>query len=863
MKERPYDHQAVEAKWQEKWSREGIFNVGEDAGRKKYYCLEMFPYPSGRIHMGHVRNYAIGDVVARFQAMRGFNVLHPMGWDAFGMPAENAAIERQIHPAVWTRDNIAYMKGQLMKLGLSYDWRREVTTCDPGYYRWNQWIFLKMYERGLAYKKKSPVNWCDKCQTVLANEQVEDGACWRCGGTVSLRDLEGWFFKITAYAEELLEGCDKLKEGWPERVLTMQRNWIGKSLGARIDFPFTDREGKLAVFTTRQDTVYGATFLSLAPEHPLALELCRGKALEKEALAFIERCRKADRAARTAGDISKEGFNTGAHCLNPVTKEKIPVWLANFVLMDYGTGAVMAVPAHDQRDFDFAVKYHLPIRQVVRDPEGKIREKEMQAAFEEDGFLVNSGQFDGLSSAEAREKIVLFLEKKKIGGKAVNYRLRDWGISRQRYWGTPIPIIYCPKCGTVPVPYEDLPVILPEDITFEWEGGSPLAKRAAYHQAKCPQCKGPGRRDTDTMDTFVDSSWYFIKYASMPEDGKVPFDRRKAEYWMAVDQYIGGIEHAILHLMYSRFFTKVLRDLELIGVDEPFARLLTQGMVCKETQRCPEHGWLLPEDVVDGKCRTCSAPAEIGRTEKMSKSKKNLVDPESLIREYGADTARLFSLFAAPPEKDLEWSDEGVEGAYRFLKRVWRLVHRWAPEMRGARDAPGALSPEVAELRKAAHRTVKKVTQDIADRFHFNTAISALMEMVNAAGRVEALAGPADRRAVREALRTMLVLLAPFAPHMAEELWEELGEAGFVSSQPWPGWSEELIAEETVVVVVQVNGKVRGRLTVPAGMGQADVIRLAVEDPQVRKHLQGRTPAKTLYVPGRLVSLVTGPESGA
>ncbi len=828
MKEQPYDHQAVERTWQEKWEAADLFSVAEDSSRPKYYCLEMFPYPSGKIHMGHVRNYAIGDVVARYHFMKGHNVLHPMGWDAFGMPAENAAIERHVHPAVWTRDNISHMKRQLKKLGLSYDWKREVATCEPEYYRWNQWFFIKMYEQGLAYRKKLSVNWCEKCQTVLANEQVEDGACWRCGQTVIPKEMEGWFFRITAYADELLAGCDQLSGNWPESVLVQQRNWIGRSEGAEIDFPFTDREGTLTVFTTRQDTLYGVTFMSMAPEHPLAAELCRGKAQESEVLAFIERCRKEDRITRASGNTAKEGIFTGAHCLNPVTKEKIPIFLANFVLMEYGTGAVMAVPAHDQRDFEFAQKFNLPIRLVIDDPRNSLKEKELERAWEEYGVLVNSGQFDGLPSAEAREKIVLFLEQKGNGRRAVNYRLRDWGISRQRYWGTPIPMIHCPSCGVVPVPEDQLPVLLPADVTFAGEGGSPLARHPSFGETTCPTCGGKARRDTDTMDTFVDSSWYYIRYTSVPMDDRAPFERDRMSYWMPVDQYIGGVEHAILHLMYSRFFTRVLRDLGLLDFDEPFPKLLAQGMVIK-----------------DGA--------------KMSKSKGNVVDPDYLIERYGADTARLFTLFAAPPEKGLEWSDEGVEGASRFLKRVWRLVHRWAPEVRGAafdESAINGLSPELLAVRKMTHRTIKRVTGDIAERFQFNTAIAALMELVNVMTPLERVESPAERAALREALRSLIILLTPFAPHLSEELWNVLGEVGFVSRQAWPTWSEGLIREETVTVVVQVNGKVRGRLEVAAGISEEEVYLTALADTQVGKHLEGKRPVKRVYVPGRLLNLV-------
>ncbi len=861
MQERSYDHALVEEKWQKAWEAGSVFRVSEDSAREAYYCLEMFPYPSGRIHMGHVRNYAIGDVVARFQRMNGRNVLHPMGWDAFGMPAENAAIERRIHPAVWTRDNIAYMGTQLRRLGLSYDWSRELTTCDPEYYRWNQWFFLKMLERGLAYRKKAPVNWCGKCQTILANEQVEEGNCWRCGQEVVLRDIDGWFFRTTAYAEELLGGCDRLQGRWPESVLVQQRNWIGRSEGAEVVFPFVGRPGGLAVFTTRVDTLFGATFVSLAPEHPLASDLCRGTPVEGDVLAFIEKSRRADNQARTAGDLSKEGIHSGAWCRNPVTGEDIPIYLANFVLMAYGTGAVMAVPAHDQRDFDFAVKYGLLIRRVVLSGNPEIDSREPTEATVEDGILTSSGEFDGMESAQARQAIVAHLEGRGLGKAVVNYRLRDWGISRQRYWGTPIPVVHCEACGVVPVPYEQLPVVLPEDITFQWEGGSPLARTASFYETTCPACGRAARRDTDTMDTFVDSSWYFIRYTAMP-DPREAFDRSKAEYWMPVDQYIGGVEHAILHLMYARFFTKVIRDLGLIDVDEPFAHLLTQGMVCKESYHCSEHGYLFPEEADEhGCCRSCSQPVTVGRREKMSKSKKNVVDPDRLIGQYGADTARLFSLFAAPPEKNLDWSDEGVEGASRFLKRVWRLVHRWRDEVAGVSAGAAGFAglectPEMLDLRRIVHQTIRRVTRDIGQRFRFNTAISAMMELVNALVALESLPAGGGCVVVREALESLLTMLTPFAPHIAEELWEVIGGEGLVSSRPWPAWDAGLVAEEVVTVVIQVNGRVRGRIEFPADAGEDEVRQTALDDPQIQRHLQGVTVQKAVYIPGRLMNFV-------
>ncbi|MCX8034160.1 MAG: leucine--tRNA ligase, partial [Thermodesulfovibrio sp.] len=638
-----YDFKNIEKKWQDEWLKNKVFEVDEDPSKPKFYCLEMFPYPSGKIHMGHVRNYVIGDVIARYKRMKGFQVLHPMGWDAFGLPAENAAIKHGVHPAKWTYENIEYMKHQLIKLGLSYDWRREVTTCSPEYYKWNQWIFLKLYEKGLAYRKSSFVNWCPSCATVLANEQVIDGACWRCESQVEQKELEQWFLKITAYAEELLQDCDKLT-GWPEKVLTMQRNWIGKSEGVEVDFPIEGMDEVLRIYTTRPDTIFGVTFMCISPEHPLAEKLCD----DKDALKKIIRLQREPEV--------KEGVFTGKYAINPLNKEKIPVWIANFVLMEYGTGAIMSVPAHDQRDFEFAMKYGIPIKVVIK-PEDREFYEPLKEAYEYEGIMVNSGEFSGLPSTEGKKAVADYIEKKGLGKKTINYRLRDWGISRQRYWGTPIPIIYCDKCGIVPVPEKDLPVILPENINLTGKGESPLKYVDDFYKTKCPLCSGSARRETDTMDTFVDSSWYFVRYCSLQNEEA--FHGEKIKYWMPVDQYIGGIEHAVLHLLYARFFTKVLRDLGIVPFDEPFERLLTQGMVCMESYRCPQHDWLFPKEVKDGKCINCGSVVTVGRVEKMSKSKKNIVDPDEMIEQYGTDTVRVFTLFAAPPEKDLEWSSQG------------------------------------------------------------------------------------------------------------------------------------------------------------------------------------------------------------
>ena len=875
---RGYDYKRIETKWQQAWEERGAFGVTEDPARPKYYCLEMYPYPSGKIHMGHVRNYSIGDVVARFLTMRGYNVLHPMGWDAFGFPAENAAFEHGVHPARWTYDNIAYMKSQLRRMGFSYDWDREVTCSDPAYYRWNQWFFLKMLARGLAHRKTAPVNWCEKCQSVLSNEQAEGGVCWRHSDTpVVQKELEQWFLRITAYAEELLSDLAELS-GWPERVRVMQRNWIGKSVGAEVDFALAGG-GSLRIFTTRPDTLYGATFMVLAPEHPLALGLSAGTAQAVRVADFVARMRRTDRAERTDAAAAKEGVFTGAYALNPMTREQIPIWVANFVLMEYGTGAIMAVPAHDQRDFDFARQYGLPIRVVIQPAGEPLPEADrLEAAYEGEGTMVASGPFTGSPSETGKVAVCEQLEQRGIGKRAVNYRIRDWLISRQRYWGTPIPVIYCGSCGIVPVPEAELPVILPQDVAITMSGGSPLARVEAFLNTSCPTCRRPARRETDTMDTFVDSSWYFLRFTS-PHEATRPLDPVKVGYWMAVDQYIGGIEHAVLHLLYARFFTKVCRDLGLTQVREPFTNLLTQGMVCKESFRCPEHGYRLPAEVdTNGRCTLCQKPVEVGRTEKMSKSKRNVVDPDDLLERYGADTIRLFSLFAAPPEKDLEWSDEGVQGAFRFLTRVWRLVEDQAEHLRAAQGlawSGGTQDGEARALRHATHRTIAKVTRDVEDAFHFNTALAALMELQNALSRATEQLGlapasaqevaPAARDlllAFAEGIRTLVILLAPFAPHLAEELWEMLGRRESIFRQTWPVADAELAREDTVEVVVQVNGKLRGRLHVARGTGEAELRTQALEDPRVQPWLAGQSVRRAIVVPDRLVNIVVTPAKG-
>ncbi|MBI1883011.1 MAG: leucine--tRNA ligase [Chlamydiae bacterium] len=827
----PYSFKEIESKWQHFWEEERSFHATEKSTHPKFYCLVMFPYPSGRIHMGHVRNYAIGDVVARYKRMKGFNVLHPMGWDAFGLPAENAAIQHGVHPSEWTYDNIAFMKNQLKKMGLSYDWSREIATCDPSYYGLEQRLFLKMYEKGLVYKRRSFVNWCSDCETVLANEQVVDGRCWRCESEVTQKDLEQWFFKITAYAEELLQDLEKLKEGWPERVLTMQRNWIGKSMGAEIHFPVVGRSSEfLKIFTTRVDTLYGVTFMSVAPEHPQILEWVKGTSQESSVRVFVEKVLKESQRDRTDLTREKEGVFTGVYCVHPLTQENIPVYVANFVLMEYGTGAVMAVPAHDQRDFEFAKKYNIPVKVVIQ-PEGEILDsKTMTQAYVEDGLQAHCGSFDGLKNQEAILKISEFLEEKKIGQRVVHYKLRDWGISRQRYWGTPIPVLHCHTCGTVPVPEGDLPVLLPKDVKFTGMGASPLADHESFVRARCPKCGGPARRETDTMDTFVESSWYFARYTCPQCDE--PLDVSKVKYWLPVDQYIGGIEHAVLHLLYSRFFSKVLRDLGFLKVDEPFSRLLTQGMVIK-----------------DGA--------------KMSKSKGNVVDPDMLIDRYGADTARLFSLFAAPPEKDLDWNDEGVEGSFRFLKRVWTKVNEFLEKKSGENsnvslDSMEGMTDLEKKLYRKTHSTLKKVSQDIEDAYHFNTAISAIMELVNEIYHFDVEEKPSSRgmAILSEALKMVVILLSPFCPHISEELWEMLGESDSVGQVSWPHWNEKVLQEDSIEIVIQINGKVRSRLQIAPTLSSSELEKKILEDEKIQKFLSGARVKKFIHVPKKLVNVI-------
>jgi leucyl-tRNA synthetase len=846
-----YRPQDIERKWQARWTSDGAFDVVEDAARPKFYCLEMFAYPSGHAHVGHVRNYMIGDIVARLKRMQGYNVLHPFGWDAFGLPAENAAIKNRLHPETWTLQNIAHMKGQLQRLGISYAWGREIATCLPDYYRWNQWLFTRMFERGLAYRRRSTVNWCPDCQTVLANEQVVDGGCWRCGKPVTLRDLEQWFFRITAYADELLAAADTLQD-WPEKVLTMQRNWIGRSEGARVSFPLIDASTPgeaVEVFTTRLDTIYGATFVLLAPEHPLVERFLADAPTGRSFRDDLQRFRSQDRLARMSGEVEKEGFDTGRVARNPFTGRPVPIWVANFVLGEYGTGAVMGVPAHDQRDFEFATKYGLPIVVVVQ-PEAEdpgwvpLEADAMDTAYEGPGRLVGSGEFTGMESGQGWQAMADHGEARGIVRREVQYRLKDWGISRQRYWGTPIPIVYCDACGVVPVPDDQLPVLLPRVVEFTGRGDSPLAQIPEFVNVACPSCGAAGRRETDTMDTFVDSSWYFYRFAD-PHNDTAPFDAAKVAYWAPVDFYSGGVEHAILHLIYSRFFARVFRDLGLVTHDEPFSRLLTQGMVLK-----------------DGAV--------------MSKSKGNVVDPDEMIATVGVDALRLYVMFVAPPEKEVEWSDAGLEGSFRFLARVWRLVDPLTVALSGAAPDWARLDLGDADraLRRKTHDTIRRVTHDLYPRVHLNTAVSALMELVNDLylycekagclrfGRRDDEQEPlvvdrAETRAVvKEAVEALLLMLAPFAPHMAEELWERLGHEGGVTRAGWPKFDAGVARAEELVIPVQVNGKVRARLTVTAEASDEELQRLALEHPQVRAHTEGKRVDKVLVVKGRLVGVV-------
>ena len=854
-----YKPQEIEKKWQSKWSETGVFNCPDELHAPKFYCLEMFPYPSGRIHMGHVRVYTIGDLLARFKRMRGFQVFHPIGWDAFGLPAENAAVRHKTHPAKWTWENIAFMREQLKQLGFSYDWNREIATCSPDYYKWEQLFFLWMMKDGVAYRKRALLNWCDECQTVLANEQVNrDGTCFIHDQTpVKQKELDQWFFAITRYVEELLEGHKELLGGWPDNIIEMQRNWIGRSEGAEISFPLASGEGAVSVFTTRPDTLYGATFMSMAPENPMVMEFARNSGREKEVSEFIEQVSRQDRETRTGENQEKTGVFTGGYCINPATGNKIPVYAANFVLYEYGTGAVMAVPAHDQRDFEFARKYDLPIVVVVQ-PEGELLDDaSMTAAHEGPGKMVRSAQFDCLVNEECKKAITRHLESKGLGRVKVQYRLRDWGVSRQRYWGCPIPVIHCEACGIVPVPEECLPVVLPEDIPYSRERGNPLSSAEEWINTPCPKCGKRARRETDTFDTFVESSWYFLRYIDSAND-KAPLDPEKMRRFAPVDQYVGGVEHACMHLIYARFFHKYLRDKGLAPGNEPFLRLLSQGMVCMQTTECPKHGWRYSEEVDEnGLCRQCGEKVIVGRSMKMSKSKRNVVEPSELVDKYGADTARVFILFAAPPERDLDWNEQGVEGAFRFIGRIYRLIAAKSEALAAAGPVFDD-SDEVRQIRQVTHRTLFKVTGDIEERFHFNTAIAAIMEMVNSLYLVKDTAweAPSTAGALKEAGDVLLHMLSPFAPHVAEELWSMIGGKELLCTRAWPEADASLVRVEQVEVPIQVNGKIRAKITVDVDTSQEEVSNLVLDEPRIKELLAGKTIRKTIYVPSKLFSIV-------
>ena len=820
MKDR-YNFKEIESKWQKIWEETKPFKVTEDPDKEKYYVLEMFPYPSGKLHMGHVRNYSIGDVVARFRTMNGFNVLHPMGYDAFGLPAENAAIQHNVEPAEWTWGNIAEMNRQLRQLGLSYDWDREVATAHPSYYKWMQWIFIQFFKAGLAYKKESQVNWCPSCQTVLANEQVVEGCCERCGAVVGKKNLSQWYFKITDYAERLLSNLDKL-DGWPNKVKIMQRNWIGKSHGAEATFKIKDYDETLTVFTTRIDTIYGTTFMVLAPEYPSVPDMVKGTEYEKATLEYIDKCAHMSEIDRTSTTNEKTGVFIGKYAINPFTGKSMPIFIADYVLMGYGTGAVMGVPAHDQRDFDFAKKFDLEIVPVIDPHDPEVDLNNLKEACAAEGTVINSGEFDGMDNKDAIQKIAEVAEERGIGRKTINYRLRDWLISRQRYWGTPIPMIYCDDCGWVPEKEENLPVLLPTDVEFTGKGESPIVTSKTFVDTVCPVCGKPARREVDTMDTFLDSSWYELRYCDARNDEEV-FSKDKVDYWMNVDQYIGGVEHAIMHLMYARFFQMALYDLGLVKDEEPFKNLLTQGMVIK-----------------DGA--------------KMSKSLGNIVTPAEIIEKYGADTARLFILFAAPPERELDWSDKGVEGSFRFLNRIWRLVYEF---LNKCENIPGDYEIRNDADKKMAYTlnyTIKKVTEDVRDRFNFNTAISAVMEMVNEMYKYKE--GDVNDALYSTSIKTMLVLLAPFVPHITEELWQDLGYEGQVYDQKWPDYNEEELKKDEIEIVVQINGKNKEKINIPGDATREDMIKIAEESEKIKGLTEGKNVIKVIAVPGRLINIV-------
>ena len=816
-----YNFSEIEKKWQTKWEKDDVFKVTEDPDKEKYYVLEMFPYPSGNLHMGHVRNYSIGDVLARFKKMKGFNVLHPMGWDSFGLPAENAAIKHGVEPSKWAWENIGEMREQLKELGLSYDWDREVATCHPDYYKWMQWIFIQFYKKGLAYKKENPVNWCPSCQTVLANEQVVDGKCERCKTLVGKKDLSQWYFKITDYAERLLDNLEELP-GWPNKVKLMQKNWIGKSIGAEVTFEIDGFDKGLDVFTTRPDTLYGVTYMVMAPEHPYLKELVAGSEYEEPVNAYVDKVQHMSDIERTSTTNEKTGQFTGRYAINPLTGKKVPIFISDYVLMDYGTGAIMAVPAHDQRDFDFAKKFDLEIIPVVDSDDPEVDVYDLKAAFAAEGTMINSEMFNGMNNKEAIEKIIDYLEEKKIGKKSINYKLRDWLISRQRYWGTPIPMIHCDDCGWVPEKEENLPVLLPADVQFTGKGESPLATSKTFVNTTCPVCGKPAKRELDTMDTFLDSSWYFLRYCD-PKNTEAPFGKDKADYWMNVDQYIGGVEHAILHLMYARFFQMALYDLGLVSTEEPFKNLLTQGMVIK-----------------DGA--------------KMSKSLGTVVSPKEIIEKYGADTARLFILFAAPPERELDWSDKGVEGSFRFINRVYRMVYDFSQNFSEVPDSYEVKGDADKSMAYWLNYAIKKVSDDIGERFNFNTALSTILELVNEMYRYKE--GAINPGLYGAAIKDLIIMLAPFVPHVTEEMWEHLGYEGSVHDQTWPEYDEKALVKDTVEIVVQVNGKIKEKLDIAGGLSKKEMEKTVMENEKVKGLIEGKNVVKVIAVPGKLINIV-------
>jgi leucyl-tRNA synthetase len=873
MKEK-YFPQEVETKWQQLWAERKSFEVKEDSTAPKFYCLEMLAYTSGKAHIGHLRNYSIGDALAWYKRLRGFNVLHPFGWDAFGQPAENAAIKEGTPPDKFTYDSIANMKRQLQRLGLSYDWSREIATCDPEYYRWNQWFFIRMWERGMLYRKLAPVNWCPKENISLSNEQAAGGECWRCGTAVIQKELMQWFARITDYADQLLQDLDKLEGGWPERVIAMQRNWIGRSEGAEVRFQIAGSTESVTVFTTRIDTIFGTNAIILAPEHPMVARVSQDTPQQSDVSRLVQELKGEQRTVRSLEEMEKRGTWTGAWAVNPFNDERIPIWVANFVLMGYGTGALMSVPSGDQRDFEFSRKFNLPFRQIKLTAEGReIQPDEMDVPNEEWTVTVNSGDWSALPSIEANRLMTEYAEAHGLGRKMVTFKLRDWGISRQRYWGTPVPMIHCEGCGEVPVPDDQLPVVLPKGVNLKVEGGSPLDHVPAFVNVRCPKCGGPGKRDTDTMDTFVDSNWYYFRYCD-PHNDREPFDPQKIAYWLPVDQYVGGIEHAVLHLIYTRYWCKVMRDMRLVAFDEPITRLLTQGMVNMETHYCEEHEWLFPEQVTEqGACGICGRPAQVGRVEKMSKSRKNVVDPDQMIAKYGADALRIFELFAGPPEKDMEWSAGGIEGASKYLQRVWRLAHSWQERIAGgvgARQVDGAGKPQEdadyavyqRKLRRRTHQIIRAITENFEERLRLNTCISSLMELTNEISEFDRAvdangkAGRTDLSVATEAFDALFKMMVPFAPHIAEELWETFGHSRSLSAESWPEYSEELAREEDVEVAIQINGKLRSKVFASIEATDEELRSAALADEKVRVASAGHDILKVIVVPKKLVNVV-------